>query len=237
MRNHGRRASDGRKFATSARDREPVPPKRIDRLRRGLNDISFLSKPCYGRNLSRDKAVISGECRLRTRSQSWKVAIVHGLPAFMTGMLMIALSAEAADRAVHLQVPPPVRPDVASMPLIVDPADAAENGINAALHRLDATVLKAADDCKGFDGKTGDWTRTIDVPMRGPGYIQFCDPRQHVLRRRSSGRRHDVYCLRPAHRDTGRLDASASVVADRKCGAGRGSGWHEDGDTRLEAPL
>jgi hypothetical protein len=128
------------------------------------------------------------------------VAIVQGLPAFMTGILMIALSAEAADRAVHLQVLPPVRPDVASMPLIVDPADAAENGINDALRRLDATVGKAANDCKGFDGKTGDWTRTIDVPMRGPGYISF------VI--------HDSVFCGGAHPD----DATMSIVYDLRTG-------------------
>ena len=33
-------------------------PEGGDRPRRGLNDISVLSKSCYGRSLSRDKAVI-----------------------------------------------------------------------------------------------------------------------------------------------------------------------------------
>ena len=33
-------------------------PERIYKPRRGLNDISVLSKSCYVRSLSRDKAVI-----------------------------------------------------------------------------------------------------------------------------------------------------------------------------------
>ena len=35
-----------------------LAPKRIYKPRRGPNDISVLSKSCYGRSLSRDKAVI-----------------------------------------------------------------------------------------------------------------------------------------------------------------------------------
>jgi hypothetical protein len=42
----------------SARDREPARPKRIDRPRRGLNDISVLSKACDASSLSRNKAAI-----------------------------------------------------------------------------------------------------------------------------------------------------------------------------------
>jgi hypothetical protein len=59
------------------------------------------------------------------------------------------------------------------MPQIIDPVDAAETRINTAVSRFDATVRKAADDCKDMDGKPGDWERSIDVPMRGPGYISF----------------------------------------------------------------
>jgi hypothetical protein len=89
------------------------------------------------------------------------------------GIVLFGQSIRAADRHVHLRVPPPVRANIASMPQIIDPADAAENRINAALNRLDATVRKAADDCKDMSGKPGDWERSIDVPMRGPGYISF----------------------------------------------------------------
>lgn len=89
------------------------------------------------------------------------------------GISLPALPGVAADRHVHLRVPPPMRANIASMPQIIDPADAAESHINAALERLDATVRKAADECKTMDGKPGNWERSIDVPMRGPGYISF----------------------------------------------------------------
>jgi hypothetical protein len=69
---------------------------------------------------------------------------------------------------MHLAVPPPVRTDIAAMPQIADPADDAERRINAALKHLDLNVLKASRDCKG-----GDWTRSVDVPMRGPGFLSL----------------------------------------------------------------
>jgi hypothetical protein len=59
MRNHGRRASDDRKFGIPRRAIASRPaPKRIYRPRRGLNDISVLSKSCRGRSLSHYRAVI-----------------------------------------------------------------------------------------------------------------------------------------------------------------------------------
>jgi hypothetical protein len=91
---------------------------------------------------------------------------------FALGFFLVGATGWAADRHVHFRVPPAVR-GIASMPQIIDPADDAENRINAAVSRLDVTVRKAAKDCKLFDGKPGYWDRTIDVPMRGPGYISF----------------------------------------------------------------
>lgn len=93
--------------------------------------------------------------------------------AFVAGSLLFSPVGRAADRAVHLMVPPPVSKDVAAMPLIADPVDDAERRINTAVRRLDVNVRKAAADCKDSDGKPGDWQRSIDVPMRGPGYISF----------------------------------------------------------------
>jgi hypothetical protein len=74
----------------------------------------------------------------------------------------------AADRTVHLLVPNPVGKDIAAMPQIADPVDDAERRINAALKRFDRSVLKAAKGCKG-----GDWQRSVDVPMRGPGFLSL----------------------------------------------------------------
>jgi len=88
-------------------------------------------------------------------------------------LFLVGATGRAADRHVHFRVPPPVGANIASMPQIIDPVDAAEIRINAALSRLDETVRKAARDCKSIDGKPGSWERTIDMPMRGPGYVSF----------------------------------------------------------------
>ena len=93
--------------------------------------------------------------------------------AAATLVLLTAGSAYAADRAVHLQVPPPLVEAAAAMPQIAAPVDDAERRINAAVQRLDATARKAIAGCKLDDGKPGDWERAIDVPMRGPRFLSF----------------------------------------------------------------
>jgi hypothetical protein len=92
---------------------------------------------------------------------------------FVLGFFLVGATGWAADRHVHFRVPPPVWENIAAMPQIIDPVDNAENRINTALGRLDESVRKAAEDCKLSDGKPGYWGRTIDVPMRGPGYVSF----------------------------------------------------------------
>jgi hypothetical protein len=101
--------------------------------------------------------------------------------AVLLAWLCATGAALAADRAVRLVVPPPVREHIASMPQIADPADDAERRINAALKHLDRNVLKASRACKG-----GDWTRSVEVPMSGPGFLSltitdsvFCDGNAH----------------------------------------------------------
>jgi hypothetical protein len=81
---------------------------------------------------------------------------------------LLAAPARAADRSITLTTPGPVRGDIAAMPQIANPATDAERRINSALQRLDTNVLKAAEDCKG-----GDWTRVVDAPMRGPGFLSL----------------------------------------------------------------
>jgi hypothetical protein len=105
---------------------------------------------------------------------------VHCFLAAAACLLAAPISA-AAERAVTLATPGPVRGNIAAMPQIADPSDEAERRINAALQRLDINVLKAADDCKG-----GDWTRVVDAPMRGPGFLSLvitdsysCDDAAH----------------------------------------------------------
>jgi hypothetical protein len=56
-----------RLLRTITRDREPARPGAylVYKPRRGLNDISVLSKSSYGRSVSRNRASQSGECRCR----------------------------------------------------------------------------------------------------------------------------------------------------------------------------
>jgi hypothetical protein len=82
--------------------------------------------------------------------------------------ILASPAALAADRVVTLMTPGPVRGAIAAMPQIANPADDAERRINAALQRLDVNVLKAAGACKG-----GDWTRVVEAPMRGPGFLSL----------------------------------------------------------------
>jgi hypothetical protein len=98
---------------------------------------------------------------------------LRGAAVLVAGCILVGPVGHAADRAVHLRVPPPVLNNVASMPLIIAPTDAAESQINAAVRRLDATAGNVVDACKGLDGKPGDWERSMDAPMRGPGYIGY----------------------------------------------------------------
>ena len=80
--------------------------------------------------------------------------------------LSLACPAQAADRVVRMAEPAPLRPDFAAIPRIVDPADAAEQRINAAVRRLDAAGLRAV--CAG-----GDWERQATVTMHGPGFLSL----------------------------------------------------------------
>ena len=69
---------------------------------------------------------------------------VRRIAAFAAAAFFSGLSAQAADRKVQLQSPPPIAKEAAAMPLIVDPSDDAERRINAALKRLDANLRKGA---------------------------------------------------------------------------------------------
>ena len=92
---------------------------------------------------------------------------------FAAGGLLGGPRAQAADRDVRLQAPPAIREDVAAMPSIADPADAAQRRINAALRRLDANVRKAVAACRADNGVPTYWKRTVDTPMRGPGFLSY----------------------------------------------------------------
>lgn len=105
-------------------------------------------------------------------SRGGRTAIRPGacLGAFL---LAVAVPAWAADRSVTLKAPPDVMPGIAAMPQIDAPVDEAERRINAALKRLDGSVRKAAKHCTVEAGKAGDWGRSVEAPMRGPGFVSF----------------------------------------------------------------
>lgn len=86
---------------------------------------------------------------------------------------VLSAPAVAADRPVHLTVPPALAKDLSAMPPIAGPVDAAETGINAALRRLDAKVVKAAAECRTDGGKNSSWERTVDAAMRGPRFLSY----------------------------------------------------------------
>ncbi|WP_284945113.1 hypothetical protein [Acidisoma cladoniae] len=97
--------------------------------------------------------------------QLWLVtAVVLGTAAFQ---------AHAADRTVRLEAAADLRSGIAAMPLIAEPANNAERKINEALHRLDATVLKAAAACKASDSEHNSWDRSVDVAMQGPRFLSY----------------------------------------------------------------
>ncbi|MEB0045630.1 MULTISPECIES: hypothetical protein [unclassified Pseudomonas] len=57
------------------------------------------------------------------------------------------------------------------MPLIADPKDDAERRINSALLKLNSHIKKALNVCKSENASEASWTRTVDTPMQGPGFV------------------------------------------------------------------
>jgi hypothetical protein len=81
-----------------------------------------------------------------------------------------------------------LRKGVDLWPMIADAKTPAELKVNAALTRLNARLKRSVGECdveyreslkrmgalaKGQDPVEEDWTRTIDVTMRGPGYLSM----------------------------------------------------------------
>jgi hypothetical protein len=89
------------------------------------------------------------------------------------GLLGAAAPNESADRIVRMATPPPLRRNVAAMPLIAQPSSDAERRINAALRKLDARVLHAAAACKDAAGHAGLWVRSAETTMAGPLFLSF----------------------------------------------------------------
>lgn len=84
--------------------------------------------------------------------------------ALLTGV------AQAGEAGVSLTSPAPLAKEVAAFPKL-DAQDAIADKINAALVRLDDRVRKARADCVA--SKDAEWSRSIDVTMRGPRYLSY----------------------------------------------------------------
>jgi hypothetical protein len=100
----------------------------------------------------------------RVQRLSWLVAAALATTPFQL---------HAGERAVRLAAPPELQSGIAALPPIAEPADNAERKINDALHRLDASVLKAATECRATDSKHSSWDRSVQVPMRGPRFLSY----------------------------------------------------------------
>ncbi len=85
-------------------------------------------------------------------------------------LALLTGAARAGDAGVTLTSPAPLAKDVAAFPKL-DAHDATADKINAALVRLDNRVRKARADCVA--SKDAEWSRSIDVTMRGPRYLSY----------------------------------------------------------------
>ena len=82
-------------------------------------------------------------------------------------------SAIAAERVVDMQKQATGGKDRDAYPRIAAPADDAEKRIDAAVARLDARLVQGVAECRRNVGGKADWTRTIEVTMRGPRYLSY----------------------------------------------------------------
>ncbi|HYA74303.1 MAG TPA: hypothetical protein VEF36_14220 [Roseiarcus sp.] len=79
-------------------------------------------------------------------------------------------AARAAGLGVSLTSPAPLAKGVAAFPKLAA-HDAAADKINAALLKLDDRVRRARAEC--VTSEEADWSRSIDVAMRGPRYLSY----------------------------------------------------------------
>ncbi len=95
---------------------------------------------------------------------------------FIMAALAFSLAAgdvAAAERMVNIQKPPALGKDRDAYPHIAAPADDAELKINAAVSRLDARLVKSVAECRKNGGRGANWSRKIEVTMRGPRYLSY----------------------------------------------------------------
>ncbi len=143
---------------------------------------------------------MSKHARRSTRPVRRAARVIRGCRSLTVAALLLSVHAWAGEGPIALRVPPPVAPNVVAMPEIANPADAAEQRINAALHRLDESVRKARLACHDGGNDPTRWSRSIDVPMRGPRFLSM------VIQ-------DDIYCG-GAHPDIGTM----AIVYDLRSG-------------------
>ncbi len=88
----------------------------------------------------------------------------------LLAIALLAGPARAGEANPILTSPPPLAKDLAAFPKLAA-GDATANKINAALRKLDERVRKARAECVA--SKDADWSRSIDVTMRGPRYLSY----------------------------------------------------------------
>ena len=96
--------------------------------------------------------------------------------AFLQFLTLLAAAAAMATSPAPLTLARsrPVRHGVDGFPRIAAPADDAQRQFNRALDRLDLKVRDAARDCLSGGGThAGDWSRQVDVPMRGLEFVSY----------------------------------------------------------------
>ena len=81
------------------------------------------------------------------------------------------MAASANAQTVSVTIPPPLAKGMAGLPRIAAPITPATTRINAALAKVDANWKGMIKDCREQAGKDFDMERTVDIAMRGPGYV------------------------------------------------------------------
>jgi hypothetical protein len=88
----------------------------------------------------------------------------------LLALAVLTGAARAESAAVDLTSPAPLAKGLPAFPKLAG-RDATAGKINAALAKLDDRVRKARAEC--LTSKDADWSRSIEVAMRGPRYLSY----------------------------------------------------------------
>ena len=94
------------------------------------------------------------------------------MPSSLISVVLAAALAGAPAGPLALRQPPTVG-GVAAFPEIAAPATPEQRLINSALARLDMRARAAARECLAGARRGGEWSRQVDVTMRGPEFLSF----------------------------------------------------------------